>query len=127
MTPLDVTAFVAGSIVDNAGNALDNSMPAGQNITDNQGNIYIDTTEPTISGVDNDQAGDTINGTYGDGEVIQLTIDYSEPVTVSDASSTITFETGTNDVVAACSQELTAQNYNTCSFTVDEVPITHKC
>ena len=51
MTPLDVTAFVAGSIVDNAGNALDNSMPAGQNITDNQGNIYIDTTEPTISGM----------------------------------------------------------------------------
>jgi CSLREA domain-containing protein len=56
--------------------------------------IVIDTTAPTVTNVTSSAA----NGTYGLGAVIPVTIQFSEPVTVT-GTPQLTFETGATDEV----------------------------
>lgn len=70
-----------------------------------------DNTPPTITNVTSNKA----NGSYGAGEVIDIDLTFSEPVT-STGSITVTLETGTVD--RACAFSITSSTTGTCNYTV---------
>ncbi len=79
-------------------------------------NSYIykgvfDATAPTITSVSSDKT----NGTYADGEIIDIDVTFSEDVT-STGSVTITLETGDTD--RTCTFTVSDSNTGTCNYTV---------
>ena len=91
---LNVSSFNQGgaTTVDDAGNALLNTIPVGDNLADNNA-IVIDVTIPEIRRIEAPSPGD---GSYMAGDVIQITLVFWE--NVSSSTSSITLDTG--DVVA---------------------------
>lgn len=73
--------------------------------------IVLDSTAPTITSVSSDKA----NGTYGEGEVIDIDVTFSEAVT-STGNITVTLETGTVD--RTCTFTVTNSTTGTCNYTV---------
>ena len=79
-----------GTIKDQAGNTqVDFSIPDGQNLDDLK-NIKIDATYPTIT----DATSTTANNTYKIGDAINLTLTFSEDVTLANGTLDITLNHG---------------------------------
>ena len=99
---LDVKQFTlsgANSLRDAAGNDASLSLPGSSNLADNS-NIVVDGVSPTILSV----TSTTSNGTYALGEDINVTVTFSEEVTLSGGQSLeITLETGTTDRIVSIS------------------------
>jgi len=73
--------------------------------------ITPDSTAPTISSVSSNKT----NGTYGEGEVIDIDVTFSEAVT-STGNVTVTLETGTID--RTCTFTVSNSATGTCNYTV---------
>ncbi len=118
-TDLQVAEIVSMSISDSLGNS--NTTPpsivgATQFIyaLDGRGAVtfVIDTGEaPTVSSI----SSDTANGAYNEGDVIDIDVTFSEPVT-STGSVTVTLETGSVD--RTCTFTISTARTGTCNYTV---------
>ncbi|MBP9715189.1 MAG: fibronectin type III domain-containing protein [Candidatus Pacebacteria bacterium] len=73
--------------------------------------VTLDSTAPTITDVSSSKN----NGTYGEGEVIDIDVTFSEAVT-STGNVTVTLETGTVD--RTCTFTVTNSDTGTCNYTV---------
>ena len=73
--------------------------------------IVLDSTAPTITDVSSSKA----NGTYAEGEVIDIDVTFSEAVT-STGNVTVTLETGTVD--RTCTFSVSNSTTGTCNYTV---------
>jgi hypothetical protein len=89
-------ALNSGTIKDNAGNSATLTLPIIGSSTSLSGQkrIIIDTTAPTISDVTSTKD----NGYYNAGDVIPITVTFSEDIVVS-GTPKLTLETGSSDVV----------------------------
>ncbi len=89
-------ALNSGTIKDAAGNTgtLTLASPGAAGSLGANKNIVIDAVIPTVSGV----LSSTNNGTYKEGDVISLQVNFSEAVTVT-GTPQLTLETGTTDRV----------------------------
>ncbi|OFX97570.1 MAG: hypothetical protein A2W90_09655 [Bacteroidetes bacterium GWF2_42_66] len=87
-------ALNSGTIKDAAGNNATLTLPTvgGASSLGGQKNIVIDGVAPTVSSV----SSSTANGTYGLGEVISITVTFSEAVTVT-GTPQLELETGPVD------------------------------
>ena len=96
------------TITDRYGNvAAALSIPDGANLHDAE-NIQIDGTRPTIASI----TSTTDAGTYGIGEQINLTVTFSEAVTLANGTLDLVLEVGTSDTtvkVTAFANSLTGQ------------------
>jgi hypothetical protein len=89
-------ALNGGSIVDAVSNAATLTLPAtgaAGSLGANK-NFVVDGVSPSVSSV----SSTTANGTYGVGQTINITIDFTESVTVT-GTPQLTLETGTTDRV----------------------------
>ena len=95
-TSTSALALNSGTIVDGAGNAatLILAVPGAANSISADKALIIDTSLPTISSV----TSTTTDGSYKLGDVIVLTVTFSEAVTVT-GTPQLTLETGTTDAV----------------------------
>lgn len=73
--------------------------------------ITLDSTAPTITNITSDKT----NGTYGEGEVIDIDVTFSEAVT-STGNVTVTLETGTID--RTCTFMVSNSTTGTCNYTI---------
>ncbi len=71
----------------------------------------LDSTPPTITSVSSDKT----NGSYSVGEVIDIDVTFSEPVT-STGNVTVTLETGATD--RTCTFSVSGSTTGTCNYTV---------
>jgi subtilisin-like proprotein convertase family protein len=85
-SPLTLTA---GSLRDASGNACGLTVPAGQHLADLQA-LLIDTTAPQIVRV----RSTTADGFYRLGAAIDVTVDFTEPVTLAGGNLQVTLSTG---------------------------------
>ncbi|MDH4262559.1 MAG: hypothetical protein OEV78_05870 [Spirochaetia bacterium] len=93
---LDITAVAlsAGTLRDAALNNANLTMPA---ITISSAKtIVIDTTAPTITSF----SSTTLSGSYGAGSVINVTVNFSEPVTLTGGTLNLTLNNGVSTVVS---------------------------
>ena len=104
----------AGSINDIAGNAatLVLASPGAANSLGANKAIVVDNTDPTVSNVTSTAA----NGSYKVGDVIPITIEFSEVVNVT-GTPQLTLETGSSDAVVDYSSG-TGSNTLTFNYTV---------
>ena len=108
-TQIDCTFVITGSgdlvikAIDNATNQITQ--------TETGYTINEDTTPPTITNISSDKP----NGTYTVGEVIDIDVTFSEPVT-STGNVTVTLETGTVD--RTCTFTITNALTGSCNYTV---------
>jgi len=89
---LTVTNIALGSgsaLRDSVNNDADLSLPAGQNLADNK-DIKVDGIRPLISSV----SSSTANGTYGTGANVNVTITFTEPVTLTAGTLDVTLNSG---------------------------------
>ncbi len=93
-TSTTALALNSGTIKDGAGNdaTLTLSSPGTANSLGANKALVIDTTSPTVTVV----SSSTANGTYKVGDVVAVTVTFSEAVTVT-GTPQITLETGTTD------------------------------
>ncbi|MBL8026171.1 MAG: hypothetical protein JNL74_07160, partial [Fibrobacteres bacterium] len=95
---LDLTAVspiaVAGTLLDSAGNATTLTIPAGQNIADSKA-IVVDGVIPFVSSI----SSSTGDGLKKVGDVVNVTVNFSEPVTLAGGNIEVTLETGSTDRV----------------------------
>jgi len=82
----------AGTLLDAAGNDADTGLPSGSNLSDNKA-IIVDGVIPTITSITSTSP----NGDYSVGEDINVTIAFSEPVTLTGGNLQVTMETGATD------------------------------
>jgi hypothetical protein len=103
-TDLDSTniALSAGTLQDAAGNDTPITLPAST-IADTE-DIVIDTSEPTITSI----TSSTSDGYYKEGENIDITINFSEEVTLAGGNLEITLDTGDVISIATISSATTA-------------------
>ncbi|MCF7825843.1 MAG: T9SS type A sorting domain-containing protein [Candidatus Marinimicrobia bacterium] len=88
-----LTLSGANNLRDAAGNDASLAVPGSSNLADNS-NIIVDGVSPTIVSVTSTSA----NGIYALGESINVTVTFSEAVTLSGGQSLqVTLETGTTD------------------------------
>lgn len=89
-------ALSAGTaeLTDAAGNQLDRTLPVANNIADNS-SIDIDGVLPTLSAI----SSTTATGSYGVGETVNITLTFSETVTLSGGDLEITHDASATDVV----------------------------
>jgi sporulation protein YlmC with PRC-barrel domain len=80
---------------DGAGNGASLAIPAGQNLGDLK-NLVIDGTAPAVSSV----TSTTANGTYGTGASINVTVNFSEPVTLVGGNLQVLLDTGATVSIA---------------------------
>ncbi len=73
--------------------------------------VTLDATAPTITNISSDKT----NGSYTTGEVIDIDVTFSEPVT-STGNVTVTLETGVTD--QACTFSVSNSSSATCNYTV---------
>jgi hypothetical protein len=90
-------ALNGGTILNVSGSAADLTLPALGSVSSLGGNkaLIIDTGPPTVLNV----ASNTADGTYGIGDVIDVTVTFSENVTVT-GTPRVTLETGATDRLA---------------------------
>ena len=84
ISDLSVASFNVGDAKDGSLNAVDPSLPTGQNLGDNR-DIIIDVVAATITNIDST----TIDGAYTTGEVIAIQVTFSENVTSTTSSLTL--------------------------------------
>ncbi|MCF7824146.1 MAG: Ig-like domain-containing protein [Candidatus Marinimicrobia bacterium] len=106
---LDVNSIElsTGSLRDAAGNSADLTLPTGSNLADNS-NLVVDGVIPTITSITS--TSDDTNP-YPVGGTVNITVNFSEPVTLSGGNLRITLETGTTDrtiSISAISSALSA-------------------
>ncbi|MCF6237759.1 MAG: hypothetical protein L3J79_02930, partial [Candidatus Marinimicrobia bacterium] len=91
---LDVSliALSAGTLRDAAGNDTDLSLPGAANLADNS-NLVIDGIIPTILSI----SSTTVDGDYILDDVINVTVTFSESLTLVGGNLLVTLETGTTD------------------------------
>jgi len=91
-----VSALSGGTVQDPIGNNADLTLPApaGAGSLGANRNLVIDTTAATVTGVTSTSG----NGTYKIGDVIPITVTFSESVSVT-GTPRLTLETGTTDAV----------------------------
>jgi hypothetical protein len=107
-------ALNSGTIKDSAGNNATLTLPAlaSANSIAGQKALVVDTTSPNVTNVTSTKP----NGTYTVGDTIDITIDFSEAVTVvtNGSGPTITLETGSTDRAAVYSS---GSSTSTLTFT----------
>lgn len=109
-TSSDLTvSSISGTIADQANNSM-SSFTIGTNLAANKA-LVLKTTAPTITSVSSDKA----NGTYTEGEVIDIDVTFSEAVTTT-GNLTVTLETGTVD--RTCTFSVLNSTTGTCNYTV---------
>src|SRR5205085_829577 len=87
LSPLVLGA--GATLRDAAGNAATLAIPAGQSLADAK-NLVIDTSAPAVTGV----TSNTANGSYQAGAAINVTVAFSEPVTLAGGNLTVTLDSG---------------------------------
>ncbi len=85
LTATSIALSSGATLRDAANNNTAVSLPSGQNIGDLK-NIIIDTTKPTIASV----TSTTLTGTYGTGAIVNITVTFSEPVTLTGGGLNVT-------------------------------------
>jgi len=98
-------ALSAGTLSDDAGNNM-SSLAAGTNLAAGSA-LVVDTTAPTITSV----TSTTADGSYNTGDAINITVTFSEAVTLTGGNLVITLETGDTDrtvTIASISSATTA-------------------
>ena len=107
-------ALNGGTIKDAAGNlaTLTLASPGATNSLGGNKALIIDTTVPTVTGV----TSTTANGSYKQGDVIVITVGFSEVVNVT-GTPQLTLETGDNDAVVNYSSG-TGSNTLTFNYTI---------
>jgi len=107
-------ALNGGTIKDAAGNlaTLTLASPGATNSLGGNKALIIDTTVPTVTGV----TSTTANGSYKQGDVIAITVEFSEVVNVT-GTPQLTLETGDNDAVVNYSSG-TGSNTLTFNYTI---------
>ncbi len=107
---LTVTS-ISGTVTDPAGNAITDFAPA-TNLAANKDIVIdtniADTSAPTISDVTSSKT----NGAYKAGEIINISVTFSETVT-STGDVTVTLDTG-----GACAFTVTSSSSGNCDYTV---------
>lgn len=89
----------ANNLRDAAGNDASLSLPAGSNLANNS-NIRVDGISPTVLSITSTSA----NGQYALGESVNVTVTFSEAVTLSGGQSLqVTLETGATDRIVLIS------------------------
>jgi hypothetical protein len=88
----------AGTLLDAAGNSADLTIPGGSNLSDNK-DLVVDGIAPTILSI----TSTTPDGDYAIGEDINVTVTFSEAVTLSGGNLQIELETGSPDRVVSIS------------------------
>jgi hypothetical protein len=81
--------LAAATLSDAAGNGADITLPAGNNLANNS-DIVIDTTAPGIQSI----TSITANGTYGIGATVDVTINFTDNVTLSGGNMQVLLNTG---------------------------------
>ena len=91
---VSAVAVTGGTISDAAGNELGASpaIPDGGNL-DDASDIVIEATRPTITSM----TSTTADGTYNIGDDVNITLQFSEAVTLAGGTLDVTFETGSTD------------------------------
>ncbi|MDP7653591.1 MAG: hypothetical protein QF757_02800, partial [Candidatus Marinimicrobia bacterium] len=91
---VSAVAVTGGTISDAAGNELGAapSIPAGGNL-DDASDIVIEATRPTILSM----TSTTADGTYNTGDGVNITLQFSEAVTLAGGTLDVTLETGSTD------------------------------
>jgi len=95
-TSTSALSLNGGTIRDLVGNSADLTLssPGGSGSLGDNKDIIIDTTSPSITNVTSNKP----NGTYGVGEIIDISITFSEAVYVT-GTPQLTLETGTVDAI----------------------------
>lgn len=104
----------AGSLRDAAGNGYDTALPSGNNLADNS-NLVVDGVIPTITSITSTSADDT----YGVGDDINVTVTFSEDVTLAGGNLQIELETGATDRTVTITS-ITSSTEATGTYTVQE-------
>lgn len=99
-----------GTIADSLGNSASTTI-TGTTLGTNK-NIIIDTTAPTISNI----TSSTANGSYKAGGVVSIQVVFSESITVSNASATLSLNSGAG--VTASYVNLTGSNTLNFTYTI---------
>jgi len=91
---ISAVAVTGGTISDAAGNELGAApaIPDGGNL-DDASDIVIEATRPTITSM----TSTTSDGTYNIGDDVNITLQFSEAVTLAGGTLDVTFETGSTD------------------------------
>jgi fibronectin type 3 domain-containing protein len=85
----------SATLLDAGGNAASLTVPAGQNLGDLK-NFMIDTLAPFVMSV----TSSTADGTYGAGQSINVTVTFSEAVSLTGGNLAVTLNTGGQAVIA---------------------------
>jgi len=104
-SPVTYTGASIAAAEGEGGNVIQSLVPAAVTIT------AADVTPPTITSVTSSKA----NGSYTTGEVIPVTVNFSEAVT-STGNVTVTLETGTTD--RTCTFTVSNASTGSCNYTV---------
>lgn len=103
LTATSPLTLSGGTLQDAGGNSTTLTIPAGQNIADLKA-IVVDTGAPTITSV----TSSTANGTYGTTSSINITVNFSEAVTLAGGTLRVTLDTGDLINIAPFGPALTA-------------------
>ena len=109
---LTVTSFTIGEVTDAGGNVMTSTALPGASSIFADKTIVIDTTAPTITSV----TSTTDDGSYNEGDDVNVTVTFSEAVTLAGGNLVVTLETGTNDRTVTIS---TISGSNTASGTYE--------
>ena len=111
---VSAVAVTGGTISDAAGNALSSapSIPAGGNLSD-ASDIVIEATRPTITSMTTT----TADGTYKVGDDVNITLQFSEAVTLAGGTLDVILETGSTDQTLNIAA-FTNSNSASATFTV---------
>ncbi|MBC8376186.1 MAG: T9SS type A sorting domain-containing protein [FCB group bacterium] len=102
-------ALLGGSLRDAAGNDVDRTVPSDSNLDDNS-NIVVDGVVPTIVSI----TSTTSAGDYAVDDVINVTVEFSEAVTLTGADLVVTLDAGGTANIGVFSSSTTA----TANYTV---------
>jgi hypothetical protein len=89
-----LTLSLGASVKDKADYDASLTIPSGHSLADNK-NIRVDGDSPTITAITSSDS----SGIYGIGASMDITVNFSKPVTLSGGTLDITLETGTSDAV----------------------------
>jgi hypothetical protein len=106
-TDLDVTAIAlsgGATLKDAAGNDAAIANPTGGNSLAGSKAIVINTTAPSISSI----TSTTANGTYGIGSTVDVTVNFSEPVTLAGGNLVLTLDNGATVNLTSIANSATA-------------------
>ena len=117
---LDVTtvSLSGGTLQDGAGNDATLTLPAGSLLKDLKA-LEVDGTAPVIAGI----TSTTAAGTYGEGSTINITLTFSEAVTLAGDQLQVTLGTGTVLTAAPFASQTTASLTYTVAANDNAAPL----